>query len=270
MKDVYFIQRLAAYFIDAIIITLVSSLIIGIISLPLPKDTRYEEAYEDYIKKTNEFTEKMGLAASNKEEEKPKKEEKEETIDQEAPVGQSDNSGEPVGQDINTVEEPIDEDNFGAIKEEPKDEVLEMQKAMLEYYEGQLGNLYIIEKHNSYTSLFNILVCIFYYGTFQFFNKGQTLGKKLVKIKVSQFDKKKKYNHGLMILRSCINYGLIFNLLSFLLLLVLNENTFIYPIGLIEFLSMVVTLTLIIMAAFKKDGRTLSDIICNTKVISSK
>jgi hypothetical protein len=33
---------------------------------------------------------------------------------------------------------------------------------------------------------------------------------------------------------------------------------------------MVVTLTLIIMAAFKKDGRTLSDIICNTKVISSK
>jgi len=257
MKDVYFIQRLAAYIIDAIIITLVSSLIVGIISLPLPKDTRYEEAYEDYIKKTNEFSEKMGLAASNKEEEKPKEEEKEEPTDQEAPVGQSDNSGEPVGQDINTIEEP-------------KDEVLEMQKAMLEYYEGQLGNLYIIEKHNSYTSLFNILVCIFYYGTFQFFNKGQTLGKKLVKIKVSQYDKKKKYNHGLMILRSCINYGLIFNLLSFLLLLVLNENTFIYPIGLIEFLSMGVSLTLILMAAFKKDGRTLSDIICNTKVISSK
>lgn len=265
MKDVYFIQRLAAYFIDAIIITLVSSLIIGIISLPLPKDTRYEEAYEDYIKKTNEFTEKMGLGATKKEEKKPKEEEKVEPTDQEEPVGQEGNGSEEIAE-----EQPIDENNFEAIKEEQKDEVLEMQKAMLEYYEGQLVNLYIIEKHNSYTSLFNILICIFYYGTFQFFNKGQTLGKKLVKIKVSQFDKKKKYNHGLMILRSCINYGLIFNLLSFLLLLVLNENTFIYPIGLIEFLSMVVTLTLIIMAAFKKDGRTLSDIICNTKVISSK
>ena len=259
MKDVYFIQRLAAYFIDAIIITLVSSLIIGIISLPLPKDTRYEEAYEDYIKKTNEFTEKMGLGNTNKEEEKPNEEENEE------PVGQSGNTEEQPSQ-----EQPVEDQPIPEPVQEEKDEVLGMQKAMLEYYEGQLGNLYIIEKHNSYTALFNILVCIFYYGTFQFFNKGQTLGKKLVKIKVSQYDKKKKYNHGLMILRSCINYGLIFNFLSFLLLLVLNENTFIYPIGLIEFLSMVVTLTLIIMAAFKKDGRTLSDILCNTKVISSK
>ena len=255
MKEVYFIQRLAAYVIDAIIITLVTSLLVGIVSLPLPKDTRYEEAYEDYIKKTNEFSEKMGATATPKKEEEPKVNE---------------NAEEPVAQEGNVEEQPIDENNFEAVKEKEKDEIEEMSNMMMEYYESQLPNLYIIERHSLLTSMFSILITVFYYGTFQFLYNGQTLGKKVVRIKVAQYDKKKKFNQGMMILRACINYGLFFEALSFITILVTNEKTFIYPIGIFELLSFVITITLIMMAAFKKDGRTLSDIICNTKVISSK
>ena len=100
-------------------------------------------------------------------------------------------------------------------------------------------------------------------------NKGQTLGKKLCGIKVVS-NGKKKYTYALSILRSVLNYGLISKTLLIILFLFLNENNFLIPVGLVEMIAILFNLTLIIMAAFVKNGRTLSDIICGTKVVSSK
>ena len=244
MKEVYFVQRVAAYLIDIILVTLVSTMLISLVELAMPKNSQYIEAVDNYTKLTNEFLDKLTESTNKKEEEK-----KEET-----------------------VESSEEEETTGEVVEEPKEEETKTESTMVllqEYMDSQQKNLYIIDKQSSLSSIFDIVLCIGYFGAFQFMNKGQTLGKKLCGIKVVS-NGKKKYTYALSILRSVLNYGLISKTLLIILFLFLNENNFLIPVGLVEMVAILFNLTLIIMAAFVKNGRTLSDIICGTKVVSSK
>jgi uncharacterized RDD family membrane protein YckC len=246
MKEVYFIQRVAAYLVDMIIITLVSTLLISLVELAMPKNSQYTEAVDNYTKLSNEFLDKLTELSTKEEKKEEKKEETKETEDN---------------------------DNLELTEEEPKEEQNNKTESTLvllqEYVDSQKKNIYIIDKQSSLSSIFDIVLCIGYFGAFQFMNKGQTLGKKLCGIKVVS-NNKKKYTYALYILRSVLNYGLISKILLIILFLFLNENNFIIPVGLVEMIAFLFNLTLIIMAAFVKNGRTLSDIICGTKVVSSK
>ena len=248
MKEVYFVQRVAAYLIDIILVTLVSTMLISLVELAMPKNSQYIEAVDNYTKLTNEFLDKL-TESTNKKEEKKEEEKKEEI-----------------------VESSEDEETTSEVVEEPKEEETKTESTMVllqEYMDSQQKNLYIIDKQSSLSSIFDIVLCIGYFGAFQFMNKGQTLGKKLCGIKVVS-NGKKKYTYALSILRSVLNYGLISKTLLIILFLFLNENNFLIPVGLVEMVAILFNLTLIIMAAFVKNGRTLSDIICGTKVVSSK
>jgi len=248
MKEVYFVQRVAAYLIDIILVTLVSTMLISLVELAMPKNSQYIEAVDNYTKLTNEFLDKL-TESTNKKEEKKEEEKKEET-----------------------VESSEEEETTSEVVEEPKEEETKTESTMVllqEYMDSQQKNLYIIDKQSSLSSIFDIVLCIGYFGAFQFMNKGQTLGKKLCGIKVVS-NGKKKYTYALSILRSVLNYGLISKTLLIILFLFLNENNFLIPVGLVEMVAILFNLTLIIMAAFVKNGRTLSDIICGTKVVSSK
>ena len=246
MKEVYFIQRVAAYLVDMIIITLVSTMLISLVELAMPKNSQYTEAVDNYTKLTNEFLDKLTEVSTKEDKKEEKKEETKETEDN---------------------------DNLELSEEEPKEEQNNKTESTLvllqEYMDSQKKNIYIIDKQSSLSSIFDIVLCIGYFGAFQFMNKGQTLGKKLCGIKVVS-NNKKKYTYALSILRSVLNYGLISKTLLIILFLFLNENNFIIPVGLVEMIAFLFSLTLIIMAAFVKNGRTLSDIICGTKVVSSK
>ena len=246
MKEVYFIQRVAAYLVDMIIITLVSTLLISLVELAMPKNSQYTEAVDNYTKLSNEFLDKLTELSTKEEKKEEKKEETKETENN---------------------------DNLELTEEEPKEEQNNKTESTLvllqEYMDSQKKNIYIIDKQSSLSSIFDIVLCIGYFGAFQFMNKGQTLGKKLCGIKVVS-NNKKKYTYALSILRSVLNYGLISKTLLIILFLFLNENNFIIPVGLVEMIAFLFNLTLIIMAAFVKNGRTLSDIICGTKVVSSK
>ena len=247
MKEVYFVQRVAAYLIDIILVTLVSTMLISLVELAMPKNSQYIEAVDNYTKLTNEFLDKL-TESTNKKEEKKEEEKKEEI-----------------------VESSDDEETTSEVVEEPREETKTESTMVLlqEYMDSQQKNLYIIDKQSSLSSIFDIVLCIGYFGAFQFMNKGQTLGKKLCGIKVVS-NGKKKYTYALSILRSVLNYGLISKTLLIILFLFLNENNFLIPVGLVEMVAILFNLTLIIMAAFVKNGRTLSDIICGTKVVSSK
>ena len=251
MKDVYFIQRVAAYLVDMIIITLVSTMLISLVELAMPKNSQYTEAVDNYTKLTNEFLDKLSNTTKEEKKEEEKQEEKKE--------------------DTELVEE--DKEETEKSEEEPKQEQANKTESTMvllqEYMDSQKKNIYIIDKQSSLSSIFDIVLCIGYFGAFQFMNKGQTLGKKLCGIKVVS-NGKKKYTYALSILRSVLNYGLISKTLLIILFIFLNENNFLIPVGLVEMIAFLFNLTLIIMAAFVKNGRTLSDIICGTKVVSSK
>ena len=51
--------------------------------------------------------------------------------------------------------------------------------------------MYDLNKYSVSTSIINVVVMVLYFGLFQYYNKGQTIGKKLMKIKVVSNDGKK-------------------------------------------------------------------------------
>ena len=134
-----------------------------------------------------------------------------------------------------------------------------------EYYEYE----YSINKETVVFSVISIIVSIGYYGTFAYYYNGQTLGKRLCRIKVAD-DKKKEISHLKMILRGSLVSGAIFSLIDILFVLIANKSTYIYyylPIQIISTLFLIVS-AFMIMLSKKRKG--IHDYIFKTKVIETK
>ena len=71
------------------------------------------------------------------------------------------------------------------------------------YYDKYSKLLYNYQKENVLQSGISAALTIAYYVVFQYMNKGQTIGKKLFKIRVKQ-DDEEKLNAGLFVLREAV------------------------------------------------------------------
>ncbi len=128
---------------------------------------------------------------------------------------------------------------------------------------------------NKYGIVYNIASCaviILYYGLFQKYNNGQTLGKKIMKIKV--VDNKSNENPSLIkyFLRILpLQYIYIGSflpmLLNAILVLFLNHTLYLYSYTLIMTIFMIITIINICFIAFRKDHRGLHDLLASTKVV---
>lgn len=117
--------------------------------------------------------------------------------------------------------------------------------------------------------IIHIAGMLLYFVVFQSYNKGQTLGKKLVKIKiVSKEEKQLDWNDYLK--RMLVVPPVFCIALDLLLLMFASKN--IYLTGNIILTTMQILLLLIagFMVIYRKDGRGLQDLIAGTKVIDVK
>ena len=96
--------------------------------------------------------------------------------------------------------------------------------------------------------------------------KGQTLGKKIQKIKVVPVEGK-ELNPHLFILRSVILTNLFPQIASICAILFLKEKQWILASGIISNISLTITFALVMVLIFRNDERSLHDLICKTKVI---
>ncbi len=108
-----------------------------------------------------------------------------------------------------------------------------------------------------------------YFGVLSYLMKGQTLGKKALHIKIVSDDNGIP-NANLFILRSIILTNLIPKIASILSIYLLPKSTYFQVSTPIDYISMIITFTLIGVMIFRDDERSLHDIICKTKVISTK
>ena len=147
---------------------------------------------------------------------------------------------------------------------------------LTEYYDGKMDANEFSSKHSEISYdlnksgyvyiVGNIAIILLYYGVFAYFTNGQTLGKKLMKIKVvSSKDKKLKiYNY---FIRAIILNGVIGNVLT-LIAICYNRNTYyqISSVGsdVVSILYIMIFVTVII------NGRGLHDYIAGTQVVSTK
>lgn len=131
-----------------------------------------------------------------------------------------------------------------------------------ELYEAR----YTIEKENMVESLIIIVINLGYFVGFAFYNKGQSIGKKIMHIRVvSKNGKDASYVQ--LFGRTLIIQGCLTSLLSVIMLLFIKSNQFVYTVGLLGLLQSIITIVSIIMIIFRKDKKGLHDLICNTKVI---
>ena len=111
----------------------------------------------------------------------------------------------------------------------------------------------------------NIIIIFLYYGVFVYFTNGQTLGKRIMGIKiVSNKGKKLKiYNY---FIRAFILNGVILNLCT-LIAICFKESTYLTVYNAASNFDMILMIVLFLMILFWKEGRGLHDILAGTKVI---
>lgn len=141
------------------------------------------------------------------------------------------------------------------------------EKITIDEYKDETYKLnYELQKENITVNIVTITLYIGYFVVFATLNKGQTLGKKLLKIRVvnKNNDKPSIWN---MLVRSLFIYNIISILFSTVAVNFLNINTFTYiytTLGYIEYFVIIISFFMVI---YKKDGRGLHDMMAGTNVI---
>ncbi len=161
-----------------------------------------------------------------------------------------------------------------------KDYEEQLSNVMNDYMEGEVtiddylsqtkDLTYSIQKENIMVNIISCVITIGYYIVFTYLNKGQSIGKKLLKIKIVDKETKEAPSIKAIILRSIIIYSIISGLFNIIFINLLNKN--IYFIG-YNFLATIEEILIIVsafMILYRKDKRGLQDIIAKTEVIEER
>ena len=138
-----------------------------------------------------------------------------------------------------------------------------------QFLDEQKENIYVIGRYGVPSLIIGIIVNIGYFGAFQFMNKGQTLGKKFVKIKIEENNPDKKFTYVKSVIRAGLTYAVISDGLYVLIYLFLKPSNFMVPYAIVSMIAFLFKVTTICMIAFRKDGRGLPDFIAGTNVVNA-
>lgn len=132
-----------------------------------------------------------------------------------------------------------------------------------------------VSKYNLFNSLWYLIIFFLYNVLFAYYNGGQTLGKKVFKIKV--VDKgEDKVSFKNLTLRSLFNGSSLFFgvniivIIRILISLIPNEFAFMFLIYLVEIISVIYEVIVLISLFTSKGARLTNDIIAKTEVIEVK
>lgn len=152
----------------------------------------------------------------------------------------------------------------------------EYQKLQSSFLEGSINQdeyinktseiVYDIDYNNVLPMIIEVVILILYFIVFQFYNKGQTIGKRLLKIRiVSENDEEVSMNQ--YILRSFIIPSVISKMLIIALVLFMGRTYYYYASFTVQGIQTVLIIVSIFMIMYSSSGRGLHDRVAKTKVI---
>ena len=125
---------------------------------------------------------------------------------------------------------------------------------------------YKLIKLSIVSTIVSILVILLYFVVIQYYFNGQTVGKKIMKLRVVS-NSSKKLNILNYLFRSLILNSVLINTLSIIMVFALSKNNYLIYNEIIYVVNYIIEMAIIFMMGFNKDNRGLQDYVANTKVI---
>jgi uncharacterized RDD family membrane protein YckC len=151
--------------------------------------------------------------------------------------------------------------------EELDNKLLQSEITTNEYLDEYMDIMYDYQKETILTAGISLALTVAYFVVFQYMNKGQTIGKKLLKIQVVDKETKKPISILKGLLRTFLIASILSGTVSLITLYILNQNTYYMIYGTFLGIETLFVLITIILVLYKKDGRGLHDLMANTIVI---
>lgn len=128
------------------------------------------------------------------------------------------------------------------------------------------GMSYDLSKAGVNSAIINLVVSTLYFVGFQYINKGKTIGKRLLKIKIvgEGEDKPKFYQ---VLLHSIIINSLVTSLVSIILIITLSKNDYLTYNQIVQFIDLGLVFLSIGFMIFRKDGKGVHDLLAKTNVV---
>ena len=134
-----------------------------------------------------------------------------------------------------------------------------------EFADRNMDLSYQMARKNGFISLISIIVNILYFVVFQLYNKVQTIGKQIMKIRIkSDLD---ELTMNQMIFRSFIANSILLDIITFMFMLSNSRLVYFYGITTFGTIQYTITFVSIFMVLIRKDGRATHDLLVKTRVV---
>lgn len=242
-------KRVCAYLIDLFIVLIIASLVSSIPALNKGMEA-YQNTYEEYEEKYNEYSDYLTLLDETYEDE------------------------EITEEEYTKLTEVVEYQEIITSKYDDTKISQGEYKEILEEINEQFNSLandyiYILSKKGVSNTVITLVCTLLYFGLLQYFLKGQTIGKKLLKLKVVSASDK-KINIINYILRSLVVNDVLLNTIGIVFLLYTSKKVYLQADNIIGIIISIIEAIIIYLVLTREDGRGLHDLLFNTKVISTE
>ena len=157
--------------------------------------------------------------------------------------------------------------NAKKMMEELDNKLLNAEITNQEYLSEYQELLYDYQKETVLQTGISLALTIAYYVIFQYMNKGQTIGKKLLGIKVVNKDTKEPISILKGLLRSLLICSIVSTTVGILAIYIVGKTHYFAAYGSFLIMEMLFLLVTIMFVLYKKDGRGLHDLMASSIVI---
>jgi len=137
-----------------------------------------------------------------------------------------------------------------------------------DYQKGSDNDIYVINKESIPITIVTSVLTICYFVVFNYYMNGQTLGKKILKLRIVSNDDT-SLNMNNYLIRSLLANSVLMNIINIIFILVLKKGPYIVLNNITTYLSGAIYIVIFGMMLFRTDNRGLQDILAKTKVIST-
>ena len=165
----------------------------------------------------------------------------------------------------------VNVDKLNTVSEQSKELVEKYQAKEItdQEYVVEASNIqYMMARNMEIVSVFGLLIAVLYYVVLPLYNKGQTIGKKLLGLRIASTVGDLYANQ--LLFRSFIANFILLNFISILFLIFASRSIYTQCVEIFTIIQYSITFVSIIMIIINKDGLALHDRLVHTKVIKVK